>query len=388
MMPAHRITSRKYVWITLKKARRMIIDQRPHQNWTHHAFTPMENHAYNADMQINTPQSSSQLIDRFDRHVNYLRLSVTDRCDFRCTYCMAEDMTFLPRKEVLSLEELFAVGKSFVSLGVSKIRITGGEPLIRNNILELFTSLGKLSGLDDLSLTTNGSRLEELAENLKVAGVDRINISLDSLQEDRFKALTRHGNLSKVLAGIDAAIAAGFKRLKLNSVLLKNYNLDEATSLCEYALGKGLDISFIEEMPLGEIHSHARDAEFISSEDIRKELSQVFTLSPSLDVTGGPSRYWNVRGHQAKIGFISPHSHNFCETCNRVRVTASGRLLLCLGNEHSIDLRQILRHENSDNIQAALRQAILNSMHIKPKKHEFNLADEPQILRFMNATGG
>jgi cyclic pyranopterin phosphate synthase len=325
------------------------------------------------------------LKDTFGRKIDYLRLSITDRCDFRCIYCMAEDMKFLPRKEVLSLEELTRLGQAFVDMGVSKIRVTGGEPLVRRDALVLFQQLGQIQQLQELCLTTNGSQLLDMAQPLVDAGVNRINISLDTLHQDRFKTLTRYGDLNTVLKGIDAAIKAGFKRIKLNAVLMKNYNLDEAIPLAEYALDRGIDISFIEEMPLGDIQSHARDVEFISSEDVRRILSKRFNLSSDTFVTGGPSRYWKADGYSGKIGFISPHSENFCAACNRVRITASGRLLLCLGNEHSVDLRSVMRTHAGNR---ELKQAIIQAMEIKPEKHEFDLAQEPQILRFMNATGG
>ena len=333
--------------------------------------------------------TSFLLQDRFGRKVDYLRLSVTDRCDFRCVYCMAEDMTFLPRKEILSLEELESVARAFAALGVNKIRVTGGEPLIRKNILSLFHNLGKVEGLNELCLTTNGSHLKQQAHSLATAGVNRVNISLDTLNRLKFKKITRFGQLDSVLDGIDAAISAGFQRIKINAVLMKNYNLDEAIDLASFALDKGMDISFIEEMPLGDIGAHSRHAEFISSEDLRSILEQKFTLIKDTYHTGGPSRYWSAKGYDNKIGFISPHSENFCASCNRVRVTASGRLLLCLGNEHSIDLRQILRAPESDTpSDIRLANAIKNAMQIKPEKHDFNLTDEPQIVRFMNTTGG
>ncbi len=331
---------------------------------------------------MNTPR----LTDKFQRTVSYVRLSVTDRCDFRCIYCMAEDMTFLPRKEVLSLEELARIGQNFVELGVDKIRITGGEPLIRKDVIKLFEQLGALPQLKQLCLTTNGSHLRQYARKLKQAGVTNVNISLDSLDEARFRQLTRVGKLDDVLDGIDAAIEAGFKRIKINAVLMRNYNLDEALPLARYALDRGVDISFIEEMPLGEIQSHARNVEFISSADLRRILSSEFSLSADDNDTGGPSRYWNVEGYKNKIGFISPHSDNFCASCNRVRVSASGRLLLCLGNEHSVDLRAVLR--DNPNNDDALKQSIIASMNIKPERHYFDLDSEPQIVRFMNATGG
>lgn len=329
--------------------------------------------------------SNDLLQDTFGRKVDYLRLSITDRCDFRCIYCMAEDMTFLPRKEVLSHEELARLSHAFVDLGVRKIRVTGGEPMVRKDALLLFQALGKIEGLEELCLTTNGSQLTQYAQALVDAGVHRVNISLDTLQAERFKTLTRFGDLHAVLNGVDAAITAGFERIKINSVLLKNYNLEEAATLAQYALEKGLDISFIEEMPLGEIKSHARDAEFTSSADIRQQLAQHFELSEDDFNTGGPSRYWSARGYTGKIGFISPHSDNFCASCNRVRVSASGRLLLCLGNEHSVDLRDILRRYEGD---TELKKTIIRAMNIKPEKHEFDLSEQPQILRFMNTTGG
>lgn len=329
---------------------------------------------------------SASLRDRFDREVNYLRLSVTDRCDFRCVYCMAEDMQFLPRKDILSLEQLQEVAAAFVELGVRKIRLTGGEPLVRKNVLSLVQALGALPGLDQLHLTTNGSQLETFALPLKQAGVTGINISLDSLQADRFKSLTRTGELARVLRGIDAAIDAGFERIKINAVILKGRNDDEILDLVEFSQQRGIDISFIEEMPLGQIDEHNRALSFCSSEDIRRHIETRHTLVPTTDNTGGPSRYWRIAGEHSRIGFISPHSHNFCHLCNRVRVTVEGRLLLCLGNEHSVDLKQLLDEPGYQRDE--LKQAIVSAMDIKPEKHEFNLDEEPQIVRFMNMTGG
>ena len=305
---------------------------------------------------------------------------------------MAEDMTFLPRKQVLSLEELSLVARAFVNLGVEKIRITGGEPLIRKDVIRLFDNLGQL-GLKDLSITTNGSRLAEFAKPLVKAGVHRVNISLDSLQAEKFKALTRHGDLNKVLEGIQSAKRAGFERIKLNAVLMRHFNFDEALHLVQFCLDNGLDISFIEEMPLGNISSHERNIEFVASEQIRQTIGERYSLEPiqkvqDQEATGGPSRYWQVPGFDSRIGFISPHSENFCSTCNRVRVSAEGRLLLCLGNEHSVDLKTILRTTNPTKVVDELEQAITQSMDIKPEKHHFDLDQAPQILRFMNATGG
>lgn len=330
------------------------------------------------------------LVDRYGRRVDYVRLSVTDRCDFRCVYCMAEDMKFLPRNEVLSLEELLAVGTAFVGLGTRKIRLTGGEPLVRNNILWLVERLAALPGLDELVLTTNGSRLAQMAGDLKHAGLKRINISLDSLRADRFREITRTGQLDDVLAGIEAARAAGFRRIKLNSVIMRGRNDDEVVALVEFARRQGLDISFIEEMPLGHIDEHDRALAFVPSDELRGMIAARWPLTSSTETTGGPSRYWRMADSDTRVGFISPHSHNFCHLCNRVRVTVEGRLLLCLGNEHSVDLRRVLRETPGLTAETAdrLRAAIVAAMALKPEKHHFNLHDEPQIVRFMNMTGG
>jgi cyclic pyranopterin phosphate synthase len=329
---------------------------------------------------------SGPLTDRFGRRVSYLRVSVTDRCDFRCVYCMSEDMEFVPRQQLLTLEELSFVTTAFSELGVSKIRITGGEPLVRRNVLRLFRDVGALPGVRELVTTTNGSQLADMAGELKSAGVRRINISLDSLDQERFRRMTRVGDLNRVLAGIDAALAAGFERVKINSVILKNRNHDEVTDLVRFAADRNMDISFIEEMPLGVIGDHDRAEAYYSSDDIRRDLEKTLTLVPTTESTGGPSRYFRVAGLGIKVGFISPHSHNFCDTCNRVRLTCEGRLLLCLGQEHSVDLRAVVRSHPGD--MRRLKQAIVDSMAIKPKGHEFNLAAKPVIFRHMNATGG
>ncbi len=326
------------------------------------------------------------LIDPFQRSIDYLRISVTDRCDFRCVYCMTEEMTFLPRAKLLTLEELHEVAAAFIELGAKKIRLTGGEPLVRKNIISLFEQIGKLDGLEELTLTTNGSQLTQQAAALKKAGVKRINISLDSLKEDRFRSLTRVGELNKVLAGIDAAKKAGFEKIKLNAVILKNRNADEVVDLVKYACDNELDISFIEEMPLGAITDHVRAEEFCSSQDLRDLITPRFTINPIQESTGGPSRYWQVENSKTRIGFISPHSENFCATCNRVRLTAEGRLLLCLGNEHSVDLRAIVRAHPGD--RERLKAAIIEAIKIKPEKHHFSHSDEPQVVRLMNMTGG
>ncbi len=331
------------------------------------------------------PQQPPGLIDRFGRHINYVRLSVTDRCDLRCVYCMAENTTFLPRAKILTLEELALVGQAFVELGVRKIRLTGGEPLVRRDVMQLFMVLGRLPGLE-LVLTTNGSRLDKFAQPLKAAGVKRLNISLDSLKPERFRRITRVGDLNKVIEGIHAARKAGFEHTKLNAVILKNRNHDEVVDLARFAVDNGLDISYIEEMPLGDIGDRDRAECYYSSDQIRRDLEQYFTLVATTETTGGPSKYYRVPETDSKIGFISPHSHNFCGDCNRVRVTVEGRLLLCLGQEHSVDLRHVLRANPGD--MNCLKQAIIQSMEIKPKGHDFNIQAKPIIMRHMNTTGG
>ncbi len=327
-----------------------------------------------------------KLVDQFGRQVDYIRLSITDRCDFRCQYCMAEDMVFLSRNEVLSLEECVRLVNVFVKLGVTKVRITGGEPLVRKNALWLFEALGQLEGLNELVITTNGSQLTKQAQKLKQAGVKRINISVDSLKAERFKAITRTGDLNKVLAGIDSAIEAGFGGIKLNTVLMRGINDDETTDLVQFAIDKKIDISFIEEMPLGEVN-HSRQNTFISNTDTLKRLQSKYSLLPSTETTGGPARYWRVADSKTKIGFISPHSHNFCESCNRVRITCQGELYLCLGQEDKIKLMPLLRGHPDDD--APLIEAILASMSIKPKGHDFDLnRAAPAVVRFMSHTGG
>lgn len=325
------------------------------------------------------------LIDPFGRTVDYVRLSVTDRCDFRCVYCMAETMTFVPRREILSLEELARVARVFVSLGVRRIRLTGGEPLVRPGVVRLAQWLSELSGLEELNLSTNGARLVEHAHALRAAGVNRVNISLDSLCPSRFRELTRSGNLEDVLQGIEAARKAGFDRIKLNSVILRGRNDDEVPALLEYALERGLDISFIEEMPLGDVRAHDRAEAFMSSREVREAISVSHRLVPAAATSAGPSRYWQVSGHQSRIGFISPHSHNFCHACNRVRLTVEGRLLLCLGNEHGVELKPVLRASTDDE---PVREAIVAAIARKPERHHFSHEPGAQLVRFMNLTGG
>lgn len=326
------------------------------------------------------------LIDPFARPIKYVRLSVTDRCDFRCVYCMSENMQFLPRDRVLKLEEIARIGKIFSGLGVETFRLTGGEPLIRRDLPWLVEQLAAHS---EVVMTTNGARLDQLATPLKQAGLSRLNISLDTLDERQFHELTRTGHLKDVLNGIDAAQAAGFS-IKLNVVMMKGRNDDQILPLVRFARERGLDISFIEEMPLGVIEEHSRQLAFMSSHDVRQIIEQELALTPSQYNTSGPSRYWQIESSlpsasKTRIGFISPHSHNFCGDCNRVRVTSEGRLLLCLGNEQGTDLMPLLRSSAPDH---EIVERIKTALIMKPEKHHFDLNDTPQIVRFMNMTGG
>jgi GTP 3',8-cyclase len=332
-----------------------------------------------------TPGSIANLRDGFGRGITYLRLSLTDRCDFRCTYCMSEKMQFLPRSQILSLEESLLVAKTFVDLGVDKIRLTGGEPLVRKGMPWLAARLRELPGLRELVLTSNGSQLVEFANPLAEAGVDRINISLDSLDTETFRRITRTGNLMRVLAGIDAAIAAfGARRIKLNTVLQRGRNREELHDLVGFALMRNLDISFIEQMPLGETGNPVA-VSFCSNQELQAELGRRFELIPSLESSGGPAHYWRIPGHDSRIGFISPHSRNFCASCNRMRVTARGELYPCLGHEGMVDLLPALRAGD----EAGLRELILQAVAAKPQAHQFDLTEEqPAVMRFMSQTGG
>lgn len=326
-----------------------------------------------------------RLIDNFGRQVTYVRLSVTDRCDFRCVYCMSEEMKFLPRESILTLEEIGRVAQAFAELGVEKIRLTGGEPLVRRDLPELVDFIGTL-GLKDFAMTTNASQLPRYAEALKAGGLQRLNISLDSLDPEKFRRITRTGELHKVLAGLDAAIAAGFSGIKLNAVIMKGRNEDEVLDLVNFARDKKIDISFIEEMPLGEVSDHQRGETYCSSDEVRAIIETCYPLSACDSKTAGPSRYYRMADSSSRIGFISPHSHNFCGDCNRVRVTVEGRLLLCLGNDHSLDLRSVLRAHPKNN--EPLKQAIINAMGLKPESHHFTNDGQVQVVRMMNMTGG
>jgi len=335
-----------------------------------------------------SPQGQPALVDGFGRTVTYLRLSVTDRCDLRCVYCMAEHMTFLPKAEVLTLEELDRLATAFVGLGVRKLRITGGEPLVRKGMMGLIENLSrhvKSGALDELTLTTNGTRLTEFAAPLAAAGVRRINVSMDTLKPDLFRTLTRGGDLAKVIAGIDAALAAGLA-VKINAVALKGDNADELPELIRWAHARGCGATLIETMPMGEVDVD-RTAEFISLKDVRAELESFWTLT-DLDVTtGGPARYVDVAETGGRLGFITPLSHNFCEACNRVRLTCTGTLHTCLGREDASDLRAVIRAGASD---ADLADAIRLAVDAKPKGHDFHIARElaPSVSRHMSTTGG
>jgi cyclic pyranopterin phosphate synthase len=328
-----------------------------------------------------------RMIDPFGRKITYLRVSVTDRCDFRCTYCMPERMTFLPKADVLSLEELDRLCTAFVAKGVNKLRLTGGEPLVRRDVMRLFRSLGRhlqSGALMELTLTTNGSQLSRFAGELADCGVRRINVSLDTLDAGKFRAITRWGSLDKVLAGIDAADAAGLK-IKINVVALKAINDTEIPSLMEWAHGRGFDLTLIETMPLGDVAD--RTEQYLPLSLIRAQLSEHYSLEPIGDRTGGPARYMRVAETGGRLGFITPLTHNFCESCNRVRVTCTGTLYMCLGQEDSADLRAPLRLSNSDDLlHAAIDEAIAR----KPKGHDFVIArgEKPAISRHMSATGG
>ena len=300
---------------------------------------------------------------------------------------MSEDMQFVPRTQILTLEEIEEIAKAYVDLGVTKIRITGGEPLVRKNILSLFNNLGQLEGLQDLTLTTNGTQLQKYAADLKTAGVTRINISLDTLNPELFTRITRNGKIEKTLEGLEAALQQDFDKVKINSVILKDRNHHEVHDLVKFAIQRGIDVSFIENMPLGITGEHNHQGSYYSSDQILEDLRQHFELLPTTEHTAGPAKYFRMPEHpDTRVGLISPHSHNFCDTCNRVRLTAEGRLLLCLGQEHSVDLKKIIR-ANPGNTEI-LKQAIIKSLEIKPMGHDFNIHSNEILLRHMNMTGG
>lgn len=329
------------------------------------------------------------MIDPFERVINYLRVSVTDRCDFRCTYCMAEHMTFLPRKDLLSLEELDRLCSTFIAKGVKKLRLTGGEPLMRKNIMHLIRELSRhleSGALEELTLTTNGSQLSRFARELKECGVQRINVSIDTLDHDKFQQITRWGKLEQVLNGIDAALEAGL-HVKLNTVALKDFNEFEIPSMLQWAHGRGMDMTLIETMPLGEIDIDRTD-QYLPLSKVRQDLQSEFTLTPLSYRTGGPARYYKVAETGGKLGFITPLTHNFCESCNRVRITCTGTLFMCLGQEDAADLREPLRASESN---ALLSRTIDEAISRKPKGHDFIIDrrdQRPALSRHMSMTGG
>jgi cyclic pyranopterin phosphate synthase len=333
--------------------------------------------------------NETQLIDPFGRHVSYLRVSVTDRCDFRCVYCMAENMTFLPKKDLLSLEELDRLCTAFVAKGVRKLRITGGEPLVRKNIMWLFEALSrhlKSGALDELTLTTNGSQLPRFAKKLVEYGVKRVNVSLDTLDPEKFKKITRWGNYDQVIAGINAAREAGL-HVKINAVALKDFNEDEYDDIIRWAHGSGMDLTLIEAMPMGEIDEDRTD-QYLPLSVVRSRLMETWTLEDIPYKTGGPATYVEVKETGGKIGFITPLTHNFCESCNRVRVTCTGTLYMCLGQDDAADLRAPLRAADSDDLLSA---AIDEAISRKPKGHDFIIErgnSRPAVSRHMSVTGG
>ena len=331
-----------------------------------------------------------KLIDPFNRAITYLRVSVTDRCDFRCVYCMSENMNFLPKADLLTLEELDKMCTAFISQGVEKLRITGGEPLVRRNIMEFFSSISrhlKTGALKELTLTTNGSQLHRFAEQLAEIGIKRINVSLDTLNEEKFSQITRWGRLVQVLNGIDAALAAGIK-IKINTVALKDFNEDELEEIVKWCANRKMDLTFIEVMPMGDIGNENRLNQYWPLSDLRKRLTKTWTLKDTDEQTGGPARYVRVNETGQKIGFITPMTHNFCESCNRVRLTCTGELFQCLGQEDQVDLRKVLR-KNSE-IEPLL-EAIHNAISKKPKGHDFDYSRQSisgQMSRHMSHTGG
>jgi len=328
------------------------------------------------------------LIDPFKRKISYVRVSVTDRCDFRCTYCMSEDMEFLPKKDVLSLEELDRLCNTFIDLGVKKLRITGGEPLVRKNIMQLFSNLGKKlgQGLEELTLTTNGSQLDRYAKDLFENGVRRINVSLDSLEKNKFKKITRIGDLDKVINGIMVAKKAGLK-IKINAVALKGINDNEILNLVNWCGENKFSLTFIEVMPMGEIGEKRAD-QYMPLTEVKSLIQTKYSLTEDSLRTGGPARYVHCHETDQKIGFITPHTHNFCELCNRVRITCTGEMYMCLGQQDKADLKTPLRKSENDQL---LKDVIYEAISRKPKGHDFVIErkeNEQFVPRHMNVTGG
>lgn len=333
--------------------------------------------------------STTDMIDPFGRAVTYLRVSVTDRCDFRCTYCMAEHMTFLPKKDLLTLEELDRICSAFINKGVRKLRLTGGEPLVRKNIMHLIRGLSRhleIGALDELTLTTNGSQLARYADELAECGVKRINVSMDTLDPDKFRTITRWGDINRVIEGIDAAQKAGI-RVKINAVALKNFNEFEIPELIRWAHGRDMDMTLIETMPMGEIEFDRTD-QYLPLSQLRSDLGKQFTLSDNSYKTGGPARYVTIKETGGRLGFITPLTHNFCESCNRVRLTCTGMLYMCLGQNDDADLRAAVRASEED---SGLNEAIDEAISRKPKGHDFIIDrdhNRPAVARHMSLTGG
>ena len=337
-----------------------------------------------------TPDAPAPLIDPFARAITYLRVSVTDRCDFRCVYCMAEQMTFLPRRDLLTLEELDRLCTQFVGLGVRKLRVTGGEPLVRKNIMQFLRDMGRhleSGALDELTITTNGSQLRRFAEDLAAVGVRRVNVSLDTLDEKKFADITRWGRLAQVLDGIEAAQKAGL-HVKINAVALRGTNDDEIHRLVEWCRDWGMDLTFIEVMPMGDLGGEDRLDQYYPLTEVRDDLSERWTLTETAERTGGPARYFRVEETGQRIGFITPLTHNFCESCNRVRLTCTGQLFMCLGQDDDKDLRAVMRDGASNE---AIRDAIREAISRKPKGHDFDYSRQTvggQVGRHMSLTGG
>jgi GTP 3',8-cyclase len=329
--------------------------------------------------------SGAAMIDSFGRRITYVRMSVTDRCDLRCRYCMAEQMTFVPRAEILTFEEIADLADLFIARGVKRIRLTGGEPLVRRGIAQLLDALGRRvgNGLDELTMTTNGTQLARFATNLAAAGVRRVNVSLDSRDPDRFRHITRRGELSQVLEGIGAAAAAGLK-IKINMVALNGINEDEIAAMLRWCASQGHDLTLIETMPLGEVEQD-RTAHYLPLSEVRARLEEEFGLVPSLARTGGPARFYEVDGLGTRLGFITPLTHNFCDGCNRIRVSATGTVFGCLGHDQRVELRDLLRGGGPNAVGEALEELLAG----KPKGHSFRIASpQPAVARHMSVTGG
>lgn len=329
------------------------------------------------------------LIDQFGRHIDYLRVSLTDRCNFRCTYCMPEDMQFAPKRENLEAAEMELICRAFVELGIKKIRLTGGEPLVYPEFGPLLLAISQFNGLERIAITTNGALLAEKIDWIRQSKVRQLNISLDSVDPDVFARITRVGKLDVVLEGIDAAIAAGVERIRLNAVVSKGYNDDRVVELVDFAIAKGIHIAFIEEMPLGDMQGYRRADHFVSNESVREQLARHYRLEKKNSKPGqsGPADYFSVPGHRTEVGFISPHSNKFCDACNRVRLTRKGELVLCLGDDSAVDLRALVR--TSKNPVEELKKTIQAALSVKPEAHSFDAkGDNWQVVRFMNVTGG